>query len=176
MEFKIVISDTKSGKSVQRTVAEQNAKFFIGKKLGEKFKGESIDLQGFEFEISGGSDFAGFPMRKGVPGPVRKKVLTGKGVGFNPHGKKHHRYKKGLRKRRTVCGDTIHEKITQINLKVLKEGSEKLFEEKKVEGTKPGGEVPAETPKQEPPKEEPKEKKKDPKEDKTEETSKEEGK
>ncbi|MEA3430081.1 MAG: 30S ribosomal protein S6e [Nanoarchaeota archaeon] len=142
MEFKIVISDTKTGKSVQRTVTEQNAKFFSGKKIGEKFKGESIDLQGYEFEISGGSDFAGFPMRKGIPGPVRKRILTGKGVGFNPHGKKSHRYKKGLRKRRTVCGDTIHEKITQVNLKIITQGTENLFEEKKEEPAE--GEAPKE--------------------------------
>lgn len=135
MEFKIVISDPKSGKSVQKAVTEQNAKFFQGKRLGEKFKGESIDMQGYEFEITGGSDYAGFPMRKGIPGPVRKRILTGKGVGLNPKGKKYHRYKKGLRKRVTVCGDTVHEKITQINLKVLKEGTEKMFEEKKEEAT-----------------------------------------
>lgn len=156
MEFKIVISEPKSGKSVQKTVTDQNAKFFQGKKLGEKFKGESIDMQGYEFEITGGSDYAGFPMRKGVPGPIRKKVLTGKGVGLNPAGKKNHRYKRGLRKRRTVCGDTIHEKITQVNIKVLKEGSEKLFEEKKPE-TEEKSETPKEEAKTEEKKEEPKE-------------------
>ena len=36
---------------------------------------------------------------------------------------------KGIRRRRTVCGNTIHAKISQINLKVLKEGAEKLGEE-----------------------------------------------
>jgi len=129
-EFKLVISNPKSGKSVQRTVSEANANFFVGKKLGETLKGESIDLQGYEFEISGGSDYAGFPMRKGIIGPIRKKILTGKGVGFQTKGKKNHRYKNGIRKRRTVCGDTIHAKITQINLKVLKEGTENIFEAK----------------------------------------------
>ncbi|MBW3015963.1 30S ribosomal protein S6e [Candidatus Woesearchaeota archaeon] len=133
MEFKIVISDPKSGKSAQREVKDQNAKFFSGKKIGDTFKGEAIDMQGYEFEITGGSDYCGFPMRKGIPGPVRKKILTGKGVGFTIKGKKHHRYKKGLRKRRTVCGDTIHAKIVQINLKATKIGKDNIFEEKKEE-------------------------------------------
>ena len=49
--------------------------------------------------------------------------------------------KKGILQRKTVCGNTIHPKITQINLKVLKQGTSDIFadagkkkEEKKEEG------------------------------------------
>jgi len=46
-----------------------------------------------------------------------------KGVGFSGG-------RKGMKKRKTVCGETITEKITQINLKITKYGKEKLFKAK----------------------------------------------
>ncbi|MBN2367960.1 30S ribosomal protein S6e [Candidatus Woesearchaeota archaeon] len=120
-EFKLVIGDPKSGKCHQVVVSEGNADFFKGKKIGDKVRGESFDFPGYEFEITGGADYCGFPMRKDIEGPVRKKVLIVDGVGT--------RHKeKGIRKRRTVCGNTIHEKITQISLKVLKHGKKPLGE------------------------------------------------
>ncbi|MBW2963514.1 hypothetical protein KY306_01940, partial [Candidatus Woesearchaeota archaeon] len=105
-----------------------------------------------EFEITGGSDFAGFPMKKGVKGFGRKKVLLSKGVGFS--GKtRWKKKKKGLRVKKTVCGETIYPKITQINLKILKEGSEALGEEAPKEEA-PKAEEKKEAPKPEPKKEE----------------------
>jgi len=112
MDVKVVIG-TKSGKCVQREVKQ--AEFFLGKKIGDKFNGEVIDLQGYEFQITGGSDSSGFPMRWDVPGVQRKRILTAKSVGLR-------KVKfKGTRKRKTMCGNTIHENISQINVKTLKE-------------------------------------------------------
>ena len=68
-EFKIVISDPKKGKSLQRELKDDAAKGLVGKKIGDTFKGELIDLPGYEFKITGGSDKAGFPMRWDVIGP-----------------------------------------------------------------------------------------------------------
>ena len=49
--------------------------------------------------------------------------------------------KRGIRYRMAVCGNTIHSKISQINLKVIKEGKERLGpeeEQKEVEKEKEG--------------------------------------
>ena len=164
-EFKLTIS--KAGKTVQREAKAEDAKPFMGKKIGDKIAGEGINLTGYEFEIAGGSDYCGFPMRKDVQSVGRKKILAVKGIGIKK------RKGKGIRQRRTVCGNTIHDKIVQINLNVLKQGKEDIFkgEAKKEEGKeeKPKEEKKAkkEKPKAE---EKPKEKKKEaPKEEKKEE-------
>jgi len=158
--FKVVIG-TKDGKCVQKEVPEEDSKNLVGKKIGETVKGEIIGLTGYEFEITGGTDYAGFPMRKDIAGTGRKRILAVCGVGLKKKAK-------GLRIRKTVCGNTIHAKISQINLKVLKEGKEKL-------GAAPEpkeGEAPKEAPaeeKKEAPKEVPKEAPKEaPKEEKKE--------
>ena len=75
-EFKVVIADPKKGKSYQKEVKEDSAKGFLGLKIGDKVKGELLDLAGYEFEITGGSDYAGFPMRADVPGAARKRILA----------------------------------------------------------------------------------------------------
>ncbi len=159
VEFKLTIGDPKTGKCYQRTVSENAAKAFIGLKIGDSVKGELIDLTGYEFLITGGSDFCGFPMRKGIAG-VRKRILVEKGVGFRGG-------KKGIRRRKTVCGEAINEKISQINLKILKIGKAKLEAGKKEEGEAKEApkeekkEAPKEKPKEEKPKEAPKEEKKE---------------
>jgi len=124
-EFKLTIADPKTGKCYQRTVGEPSAKNLIGMKIGDALKGEGIDLPGYEFVITGGSDYCGFPMRKGISG-ARKRILIVKSVGFRGG-------RKGERRRKTVCGERIHEKISQVNLKIVKEGKAKLTAEEKVE-------------------------------------------
>lgn len=124
MSIKIVIGH--KGKCLQKELSEDEGKFFIDKKLGDKVDGSDFGYNGYEFEITGGSDQCGFPMRKDVDGAVRKKILAVEGIGLK-------KKMKGIRQRKTVCGNTIHEKTSQINLKVLKEGSEPLFEEPKEE-------------------------------------------
>jgi len=125
-EFKLCIGDPKSGKSYQRVVSGDNAKALLGKKIGDKIRGESFDLPGYEFEITGGSDYCGFPMRKDIDGAVRKKILLVSGVGIRNK-------EKGIRKKKTVCGNTIHSKISLVCLKILKKGKKPLGEEEKKE-------------------------------------------
>ena len=124
-EFKVVIG-LKDGKCKQIEVKDPDSRAFIGKKVSDKIAGESINLAGWEFEISGGSDNAGFPMRKDVLGVGRKRILAIDGVGLKKKGK-------GIRQRKTVAGNTIHPGIAQINLKTLKEGSAKIEVEAKAE-------------------------------------------
>jgi small subunit ribosomal protein S6e len=133
-EFKIVLS-TKDGKSYQREVKEKEARPFLGKKIGDTLKGEDFGLVGYEVQITGGSDFCGFPMRPDVPGTARKRILAVQGVGI-------HKKAKGTRQRKTVCGNAVHGKIAQINLKVLKEGKEALGkpDEAKASPSEPAGE------------------------------------
>lgn len=129
VEFKLTIADPKTGKCMQKTVTDQAAKSFIGLKIGDTIKGETFDMSGYEFSITGGSDYCGFPMRKGIQG-TRKKILAEKGVGFKGSGK-------GIKMRKTVCGEMIHDKVSQINLRVSKHGSKPLeFPESKKEKPK----------------------------------------
>ena len=126
-EFKVVISDPKSGKSIQKEVKETDAAPFIGLKIGDTVKGDSIGFSGYEFAITGGSDHAGFPMRSDVAGSQRKKILAVSGIGIDNKKKYRKKSKKGLRTMDGMRGNTIHEKTAQVNLKVLKLGKEDLF-------------------------------------------------
>jgi len=126
MELKIVISEPKTGKSYQKIVKDADAKRFAGLKIGDVVRGEIMNLPGYQFEITGGSDFAGFPMRKDLPGTLRKKILAVSGIGVK-------KKRRGMKQRKTVAGNTVHEKTSQVNLKVVKEGKAPL-EEKKADG------------------------------------------
>lgn len=123
-EFKLNIGDPKSKKTIKKDVKDAEADVFLGKKIGDKVKGDSFGLPGYEFEITGGSDFTGTPMRKDIQGVSRKKILIVSGVGIRKN-------RKGRRVRRNLAGNTIYEKTAQVNLKATKQGSTPLFEESK---------------------------------------------
>ncbi len=59
-EFKLTISDPKTGKAYQKQIKDDETRIFIGKAISEKVIGDSFGLTGYEFEIRGGSDAAGF--------------------------------------------------------------------------------------------------------------------
>ena len=120
MEFKVVISDTKTGKSYQQDIKDEKAKRFKGKKIGDVVDGSVVGLNGYSLEITGGSDRDGFPMKKGVHGTSRVNILTSGGVGY--------RGKKDSRKRKRVRGEIIDKDIIQINLKVNKFGKKSIEE------------------------------------------------
>jgi len=129
MAFKINISE-KSGKTYK---LEAEAPALIDKELHQKIQGTDVsaDLAGYEFEIVGASDNAGFTSMENVEGIGLKKVLLtyGKAMHQKPKGEKKKGTKpKGLRLRKTVRGKIISPAIVQINLKTIKEGSKKLSE------------------------------------------------
>lgn len=133
VQFKIVISDPKTGKSYQQEIKDEQAAPFLNKKIGDIVKGEVMDMTGYEFEICGGSDYCGFPMRKDMEGAVRRRIfiVTGTGVkrkvAFTKKGERKIRRKShGIKQKKMVCGNTIHPKISQINLKILKYGKKPL--------------------------------------------------
>ncbi len=120
-EFKLTINDVKSGKSYNKLIKDEQAEIFRNKKVKDKITGDELGLLGYEFEITGGSDGAGFPIRPDLNMTGRKRILLTKGPGV--------RYlEKGTRKRKTVVGNILNPGLAQINLKAVKYGSKPLDE------------------------------------------------
>lgn len=150
MEFKINIA-LKDGKSYKCILKEPDAAKLVGLKVGDSFTGSIIGANDYEFKITGGSDNAGFPMRKDIGGVRRVKILTGKSVGLKTI------KAKGWRRRKTMRGNTISEDVAQLNVIPTKMGSKKLEElfpkaageEKKEEAPRPKKEKEEEKPKKE---------------------------
>ena len=107
---------SKSGKTY---FVEKEVDALLNKRLSERVEGDSIGFPGYEFEITGGSDKQGFPMRRDLPGTRRARPILTKSVGMR---------KKNVRERKTVRGNTISEETIQVNLKITKEGPKKLEE------------------------------------------------
>jgi len=110
------------GKGQSKLIEIDEKKFrFEGMKIGDIIKGGLIGFPNYEFKITGGSDSSGFPMRKDVHGPVKKKILVSKrGTGYKPQ-------RKGEKRRKTVRGNEVTTDMTLINLRVDKYGEAELF-------------------------------------------------
>ncbi len=132
MSFKINISN-KQGKTFK---LETDAPAIAGKQLHDKINGKDVspDLEGYEMEITGASDKSGFTAVKEVEGVGLKKVLLSYGKAMKKRPRKEGKKKlsnknpRGLRLRKTVRGKVISDAISQINLKILKQGNKKLSE------------------------------------------------
>jgi small subunit ribosomal protein S6e len=120
-DFKAVINDPKDGKSYQVSVAGHHANSLIGKKIGDVVDGIFVGLPGFKLQITGGSDKDGFPMRKDLPGPRRKRLLISKSIGFNS-------LESGLRRKKTMRGNTVAPDSLQINMKITQHGMKPVSE------------------------------------------------
>jgi len=134
VEFKVVVNDTKNGKSHQVEVSGHHANSLIGKKIGDEVDGIFISLPGYKLQITGGTDKDGFPMRSDLPGIVRRRILLSEGRGFHP-------IEGGMRKKKSIRGNTINQDIVQINMKVIKHSSRSIDQlikkdDKKEEDTK----------------------------------------
>jgi small subunit ribosomal protein S6e len=125
--FRFVIGH--AGRTVQIEKDQKDAPVF-GKKIGDAFTGEFLGLDGYELKVTGGSDKDGFPMRSDVEGIVKKHMILTKGVGFRSMKRiKKKKFKReGLRKRKTIRGNTISGDTMQINCVITKTGS-KNFDE-----------------------------------------------
>lgn len=132
MPFKFNIGD-KSGKTFKFELDNEG---LLGKELHNILQGKELmpELEGYELEITGMSDIAGFTSMKDVPGIGLKKVLLTYGKGFHKRPKREGKKKqsnptpKGIRLRKTVRGRVISPAISQINLKVIKPGAKSLSE------------------------------------------------
>ena len=113
VEFKVVINDIKNGKSHQVKVSGHHANSLIGKKIGDEVDGIFVQLPGYKLLLTGGTDKNGFPMRRDFPGLGRRRLLLSKSKGFKSK-------EDGLRRKKSVRGNTINQDIVQINMKVKK--------------------------------------------------------
>ncbi len=116
VEIKCVINDVKEGKSYNKVSPDSN---FTGRKIGDKFPGDVIGFEGYELQITGGSDLAGFPMRKDIDGMGRKKPLIRASTGSR---------EKDVALRKTVVGNTVGANTAQVNLKITKYGAKAAAE------------------------------------------------
>jgi len=127
VEFRVVVNDAKNGKSYQIQVSGHHANSLIGKKIGDEVDGIFISLPGYKLNITGGTDKDGFAMKKDLPGMARRRLLISEGKCFRSQ-------ESGLRRKKSVRGNTINQDIVQINMKVSKEGSKPIDSLIKVEG------------------------------------------
>jgi len=116
VEFKVVVNDVKKGKSHQVQVSGHHANSLIGKKIGDEVDGIFISLPGYKLQITGGTDKDGFSMRSDLPGMARRRLLLSEGKGFNA-------IEGGMRKKKSIRGNTVNQDIVQINMKVTKYSS-----------------------------------------------------
>ena len=120
MEFKVVISDSESGRSYQRDIKDEKAARLRNLVVGDEFDGSVVGLTGYSLKITGGSDKSGFPMKKGVHGTQKSRILMKAGVGYRPE--------RDVRKRKRVRGEKIDGDIVQANTLVVKRAKKSIEE------------------------------------------------
>lgn len=130
--MKLVISDPKTGKSYQAELEKGKDGLLVGKKIGETIDGGQFGAAGYMFQVTGGSDTSGFPMRTDISGGRKVSALLSGGAGFNPT-------KSGERRKKMVRGNTVSDDTIQLNMKVTQAGPtplEQLFPKKEGEKKK----------------------------------------
>ncbi len=140
-DFKLVVSDPKTGKAYNVDVAGAKSNKIVGKPIGTEFEGDVAGLPGYKLVITGGSDKDGVPMRDDLPGQMRRRILVSGGVGYHPTSD-------GMRKRKLLRGNEVVPELVQLNAKVVTYGEKTLDElvpkkEKKEGAAAPGARAPA---------------------------------
>lgn len=140
-DFRVVVSDSKTGKAYQVVSSGAEANQLIGKRIGDTVSGDTVGLAGYTIKLTGGSDKDGFAMRGDLPGSARRKILVSSGVGYTPKAN-------GVRKRKSMRGNEVSSDISQVNAVVVDYGSKSLDDifAKEGEGeAKPESEEPEKT-------------------------------
>ena len=112
MAFKVVVSQ----KAETYQVEVDETKALNGLVIGDD---GIVGLDGYTLKITGGSDKNGFTMKKDVSGTRRIKSLLTGGTGYHPKAD-------GVKRRKTVRGNTIADDIVQINTVVTEAGSKSI--------------------------------------------------
>ena len=115
MAFKIVVSN----KADTHQLEVDEAKALNGLVIGDEFDGGVIGLDSYTLKITGGSDKNGKTKKKDVPGTRRIQSLLTGGTGYHPKAD-------GVKRRKTVRGNTIADDIVQINTVVTQAGSKSI--------------------------------------------------
>jgi len=106
-QFKIVVSDPKTGKSEVLEAKDAMAQLFLGRRIGDTLDLSAVG-QSYKVKITGGSDKAGFPMRADILGGGKRYVLLTEGVGFRNS-------VEGEKRRKLVRGGLVTEEVYQLN-------------------------------------------------------------
>ncbi len=121
VEFKVVLSDQKSGRAYNVDVSGGAANAIIGRRIGEEMDAGILGLPGYRMEITGGSDRNGTPAKRNLPLAGRRRILLSGGAGFSP-------VMEGQRKRKAIRGNEITADFVQINARVTNYGDKGLDE------------------------------------------------
>jgi len=137
VEFKVVVSDPKTGRAYNIDASGGAAGAIVGKRIGDELEAGSLGLAGYKILITGASDRTGISAKKGLPGAGRKKLLLAGGIGFHPT-------MDGERRRKMIRSNEITQDFVQINARVTMYGEKPLDElfprvegEKKAEKSQP---------------------------------------
>ena len=121
VDFKVVLSDPKSGMAYNIDASGAAAGSIIGKKIGEEIDAGPLGFEGYSITLTGASDRNGIPARKSLPLAGRRRCLVSGGIGFHP-------VVEGQRQRKMIRGYEITSDFVQINAKVTGYGSKALNE------------------------------------------------
>ncbi len=121
VDFRVVISDSKSAQAYQVVVSGSNANKLIGKNIGDTVSGDIAGLSGYTLKLTGGTDKDGFPMRSDLSGPGRRKILVAGGAGYKPRAE-------GVKRRKSMRGREISSDVAQINTVIVEYGQKPLSE------------------------------------------------
>ena len=119
VEFKVVVSDPKTGRAYNVDASGGAAGAIIGKRIGDELEAGSFGLAGYKILITGASDRTGITAKKGLPGAGRKKLLLAGGIGFHPT-------MEGERRRKMIRSNEITQDFVQINARVTTYGEKPL--------------------------------------------------
>jgi small subunit ribosomal protein S6e len=121
VEFKVVLSDSRTGRAYNVDVGGGAANALVGRRIGDEVDASGMGLPGYKMEITGGSDRNGTPAKKNLPTSGRRKLLLSGGVGFRP-------VMDGERRRKAIRGNEITADFVQINARVSVYGDKQLEE------------------------------------------------
>ncbi len=119
VEFKVVLSDPKTGRAYNLNVSGGAANGIIGKRIGDELDASPLGIAGYRMRLTGGSDRNGTPARRNLPVAGMKKILLAGGVGFRPR-------MDGERRRKSIRGNEITPDFVQINACVTEYGEKPL--------------------------------------------------
>lgn len=121
VEFKVVVSDPKSGRAYNVDASGGAAGAIVGKRIGDEIDAGTLGLAGYRILITGASDRTGITAKKSLPGAGRKKLLLAGGIGFHPS-------MDGERRRKTIRSSEITHDFVQVNARVTAYGEKTLDE------------------------------------------------